>query len=138
MDPLDARCLDSMGLLTGTPSPPHIVPRGTIMPRDRRVFLQRATQPTAPPVVHPPSAMQDEIHDMHDRLHSMEANISEILSYLHPGSSFQTQLFPFPLQLKNRNSFSHLLILLNSTIPPKNHPTSVDLPPISTVHRRPY
>ncbi|KAK8593163.1 hypothetical protein V6N12_045248 [Hibiscus sabdariffa] len=87
MDPLDARCLDSMGLLAGTPSPPHIVPPGTIMPRDGRVFLRRATQPTAPPAVHPPSAMQDEIHDMHDRLHSMEANISEVLSYLRPGSS---------------------------------------------------
>ncbi|KAK9005314.1 hypothetical protein V6N11_042754 [Hibiscus sabdariffa] len=41
MDPLDARCLDSMGLLTGTPRVPHIVPLGTITQRDGRVFLRR-------------------------------------------------------------------------------------------------
>ncbi|KAK8690583.1 hypothetical protein V6N13_074115 [Hibiscus sabdariffa] len=87
MDPLDARCLDSMGLLAGTPSAPHLVPPGTIMPRDGCVFLQRATQPAAPLAMHPPLAMQDEMHNINDRLHSIEANISEILSYLCPGSS---------------------------------------------------
>ncbi|KAK8980797.1 hypothetical protein V6N11_047928 [Hibiscus sabdariffa] len=37
--------------------------------------------------MHTPSAMQDEMHNINDRLHSMEANIFEILSYLRPGSS---------------------------------------------------
>ncbi|KAK8636772.1 hypothetical protein V6N13_124510 [Hibiscus sabdariffa] len=76
-----------MGLLAGTPRAPHIVPPGTITPRDARVFLRRVTQPAAPPAAHPPSANQDELHNMHDRLHSMEANIFEILSYLRPGPS---------------------------------------------------
>ncbi|KAK8492466.1 hypothetical protein V6N11_034877 [Hibiscus sabdariffa] len=87
MDPLDARCLDSMGLLVGTPSAPHLVPPGTTTPRDGRVFLRRATHPAAPPATPPSPAVHDEIHQMHDRLLSMEANISEILSYLRPGSS---------------------------------------------------
>ncbi|KAK8514697.1 hypothetical protein V6N12_057594 [Hibiscus sabdariffa] len=87
MDPLDARCLDSMGLLAGTPSAPHLVPPGTTTPRDGRVFLRRPTHPAEPPATPPPSAVHDELHQMHDRLHSMEANISEILSYLRPGSS---------------------------------------------------
>ncbi|KAK9007150.1 hypothetical protein V6N11_050983 [Hibiscus sabdariffa] len=87
MDPLDARCLDSMGLLAGTPSAPHLVPPGTTTPRDGRVFLRRATHPAAPPAAPSSAAVHDELHQMHDRLHSMEANISEILSYLRPGSS---------------------------------------------------
>ncbi|KAK8539514.1 hypothetical protein V6N12_043139 [Hibiscus sabdariffa] len=87
MDPLDARCLDSMGLLAGTPSAPHLVPPGTTTPRDGRVFLRRATQPIAPPAAHPPPAMQDGFRTMHDRLNSMEVNISEILSYLCLSSS---------------------------------------------------
>ncbi|KAK9046298.1 hypothetical protein V6N11_052190 [Hibiscus sabdariffa] len=86
MDPLDARCLDSMGLLAGTPSAPHLVPPRTITPRDGRVFLRRATQPATPPAAPSSAAVHDELHQMHDRLHSMEANISEILSYLRPGS----------------------------------------------------
>ncbi|KAL4279803.1 hypothetical protein GQ457_03G023480 [Hibiscus cannabinus] len=87
MDPLDARCLDSMGLLVGTPSAPYLVPPGTTTPRDGRVFLRRATHPAAPPAAPSSAAVHDELHQMHDRLHSMEANISEILSYLRPGSS---------------------------------------------------
>ncbi|KAK8575129.1 hypothetical protein V6N12_062805 [Hibiscus sabdariffa] len=87
MDPLDARCLDSMGLLVGTPQAPHIVPPGTITPRDARIFLRRVTHPVAPPAAHPPPAMQDEFSTMHDCLNSMEANISKILSYLRPSSS---------------------------------------------------
>ncbi|KAK8672557.1 hypothetical protein V6N13_110922 [Hibiscus sabdariffa] len=39
MDPLDARCLDSMSLLADTPSAPHLVPPGTTTPCDGRVFL---------------------------------------------------------------------------------------------------
>ncbi|KAK8694265.1 hypothetical protein V6N13_071819 [Hibiscus sabdariffa] len=87
MDPLDARCLDSMGLLAGTPSAPHLVPPGTTTPRDGRVFLRRATYPAAPTEAPPSPAVHDELHQMHDRLQSMKANISEILSYLRPGSS---------------------------------------------------
>ncbi|KAK8563908.1 hypothetical protein V6N12_036043 [Hibiscus sabdariffa] len=86
MDPLDARCLDSMGLLARTPSAPHIVPLGTITPHNEGVFLRRVTQPAAPPE-HPPLDVHDELHAIHDRLHSMEANISKILSYLRPESS---------------------------------------------------
>ncbi|KAK8986213.1 hypothetical protein V6N11_082487 [Hibiscus sabdariffa] len=87
MDPLDARCLDSMGLLAGTPSAPHLVPPGTTTPRDGRIFLRRATHPATPPATPPSPAVHEELHQMHDRLQSMEANISEILSYLRPGSS---------------------------------------------------
>ncbi|KAK8511712.1 hypothetical protein V6N12_000756 [Hibiscus sabdariffa] len=87
MNLLDARCLDSMGLLAGTPSAPHLVLLGTTTPRDGNAFLRRATQPMAPLAAHPTLAMQDEFRTMHDRLNSMEANISEILSYLRPNSS---------------------------------------------------
>ncbi|KAK8519401.1 hypothetical protein V6N12_025440 [Hibiscus sabdariffa] len=87
MDALDARCLDSMGLLAGTPSAPHLVPSGTTTPRDGRVFLRRTTHPAAPSAAPSSAAVHDELHQMHDQLHTMEANISEILSYLRPGSS---------------------------------------------------
>ncbi|KAK9030140.1 hypothetical protein V6N11_031571 [Hibiscus sabdariffa] len=86
MDLSDVRCLDSMGLLVGSPSAPHIVPPGTIMPSDGHVFVWRFTQ-LATPTEHPPSAMQDEIHAMHTRLHCIEADFSKILPYLRPGSA---------------------------------------------------
>ncbi|KAE8693345.1 hypothetical protein F3Y22_tig00110813pilonHSYRG00219 [Hibiscus syriacus] len=58
------------------------VPPVTITPRNQRVFLRR-TAPQPPPTEQP----HTEIHEVHGRLDSIEANLAEIMSYLRPSSS---------------------------------------------------
>ncbi|KAK8624145.1 hypothetical protein V6N13_065498 [Hibiscus sabdariffa] len=86
MDPLDVRCLDSMGLLVGTPNAPFIVPPGITTPRDERVYRRMTTSQPAPEAHLQPN-VHEEMHEVQGRLSSIETNIAEILSYLHPGTS---------------------------------------------------
>ncbi|KAK9045124.1 hypothetical protein V6N11_059013 [Hibiscus sabdariffa] len=81
-----SKCLDSMGPLVGTPNSPYIVPPGTITPRKERVYLQR-TAPTPASEPNPSSNDRDNMHKIHDQLDSIETNLTEILSYLHPDTS---------------------------------------------------
>ncbi|KAK8671455.1 hypothetical protein V6N13_038051 [Hibiscus sabdariffa] len=86
MDPLDVQCLDSMGLLAGTPDAPFIVPPGITTPLDERVYRRRtSSQPT--PEANPQPNVHDEMHKVQGRLNSIETNIAEILSYLRPSTS---------------------------------------------------
>ena len=82
MDALDARCLDSMGLLAGTPDTPYIIPPDDPTPLDRRAFLCRATPPSVPET-DPRTSVNEEIQKVNTRLNSIEGNITEILSYLN-------------------------------------------------------
>ncbi|KAL4284562.1 hypothetical protein GQ457_16G002080 [Hibiscus cannabinus] len=101
MDPLDVRCLDSMGLLAGTSDAPFIIPPGIPTLRNERVY-RRGTPSQPPPEEHPQPNVNSEMHEVQGRLNSIETNIAEILSYLRPGTtSFPSLVLYFYILRQN-------------------------------------